>query len=94
MFEIRNPFGLLGELFPKPLVLALQSFNLVRLAILRRLWWLRVIASASLRHATFMADSRQKYNYGILDLRNWSRTPPVPELLHVIHIVDSQFLSE
>ena len=70
MFEIRNPFGLLGELFPKPFVLAGQSFNLVRVAIRSRLRWVIVLASASLPHATFMADSRKKYKYGILDHRN------------------------
>ena len=68
--EIRNPFGLLGELFPKPFVLAGQAFNLVRVAIRWRLRWVIVIVSASLPHATFMADSQQKYKYGILDHRN------------------------
>ena len=36
VFEIGDPFRLLGDLFAKPLVLALQPFDLLRWAITRR----------------------------------------------------------
>ena len=35
-FQIRDPFRLLGELFAKPGMLLLQSFNFLRLAIIVR----------------------------------------------------------
>ncbi len=50
---------MLGEWFAQSFVLACQSFNLVRLAILGRLSSVIVIASASRSHATVMADSRK-----------------------------------
>ena len=77
MFQVGDLLGLLGDLLrlvgdrlTEPLVLSPQSFDRARLAIRWRLIELIVVASASSRHATFMADSRQKYKYGILDHRN------------------------
>ncbi len=77
-FEIRHPFHVLGEWFAQSFVLACQSCNLVRLAILGRLSSLIVIASALRPHVTLMADSRTKYKHGILDQENFLLHAPVP----------------
>ena len=57
----------LAEFFGEALVLASQSFDRGRTASRLDVRSRIVVALASLSHATFMADSRKKYKYGILD---------------------------
>ncbi len=82
--QISNLLGFLGDLFrlvgvllTEPFILASQSLDLARVTILDRLRSLIVVRPAWLSHATFMADSRQKYKYGILDL--WDRDQTAPD---------------
>ncbi len=80
MLEIRNALPLLGDLFrllgvllAEPFIRSAQPLDLARIMIRRRVLSLILVASASLSHATFMADSRQKYKYGILDRQDRCR---------------------
>ena len=65
---------LLQPLAGSTFVIAFPFRSLDALAqVLGRLRSLIVVAPALLRHATFMADSRQKYKYGLLDLDRQGR---------------------
>ncbi len=73
MFQIQNPFPLLGDLsrlvgvlLAKPFILSAQTLDLARMTI-PCVPLLILVPPASVSHAAFMADSRKKYKYGILD---------------------------
>ena len=76
MFEIRNTFPLLSDLFrlvgvllAEPFIVSAQTLDLARMTI-RRVPSLILMPPASISHAAFMPDSRKKYKYGILDWQN------------------------